>query len=377
MQADILAGLGRYSVILIGAPGILTEELPSLSSTDDILFLKPLSERRARILSVVTDSSNPRFGQPEYYLVYLGTPTSASNETDQPLLGQSKSEIVHWTRIIHVAEGTLEDDIFGKPRLRAVWNYLDDLDKLCGGGAEAAWKRMNPGMHIDIDPEIELDDTGAKDLESQLSEYDHNLRRTIQTSGAKITLLSGNVSIYGANADTQIKLISATTGLPHRILVGSERGELSSSQDRDNLGDRVTERREEFGIPLGRKIIDRLIEYGALPAPKTGVYDISWPDTEDLNEQSKATIALTIAQANQANVLAGGGLILNNDEMRDEIYGLEPLEDEIDADPASDPTDDDPNGDSTTGDSDSDTSVTNDIGKAVLDNILDKSKTAN
>ena len=39
---------------------------------------------------------------------------------------------VHWTRVIHIAESTLENPIYGIPRLRPVYNRLMDIEKVTG-----------------------------------------------------------------------------------------------------------------------------------------------------------------------------------------------------------------------------------------------------
>src|SRR5690606_27397069 len=87
------------------------------------------------------------------------------------------------------------------------------------------------------------------------------------------------------------------TGIPKRILIGSERGELSSEQDENNWAARVTERRGNHATPrIIRPTIDRLIRYGVLPQPAGG-YDVEWPESDSLGEEKRALIAKTKAEA--------------------------------------------------------------------------------
>jgi hypothetical protein len=329
MRADVAAGLGQYSVILLGVSANsdtdYTQPLTSLSGPDDLLYLTTLTQERARIVSFLNDPSDPYHGQPEFYSLSVGTPVNRAGVAVNNLRNSTKWIKVHYTRLIHIAEGMLTDDIYGRPRLRPVWNRLCDLQKVVGGGSEAAWTRADPGIHIDVDPELELSPEAEDDLEAEIEEYRHGFSRLLQTQGGKVNLLQAAVSMFGSNADTIIKLISAVTRIPHRILVGSERGELSSSQDRDNWKDRVNARRNVFAEPLiRRRVIGRFIELGILPEPTR--YDIAWPDPEDLNDKDKAAIALQIAQANQYNTQASAGLILTGDEMRDMYWGQGPAE---------------------------------------------------
>jgi uncharacterized protein len=370
-RTDILANIGSYACLLIGATGKLDTPLPS--RLKDILYLTPLGENHATIQSWDTDKTSPRYGLPLTYQVSLGgDPLFQRGTAFVNSSRTAESIVVHWSRILHVAEGLLEDDVFGTPRLEAVWNNLDDLVKVVGGGAEAAWKRMDPGIQLDVDPELPLDEDAMDALEEQADEYVHGLRRMLQTRGTKMNLLSTTVAGFGPNATSILQLISGTTGIPQRILTGSERGELASTQDRDNWWDRINERRRAFAAPLVREFVNRLIERGVVPAPKststsgatvaglaarrierrlvagkptevrcfvvpvtyynpyshinTGRYSymVSWPEVGPLDSAATAEILSKIAGANQANAQAGGGLILTADETRHYVLGLGP-----------------------------------------------------
>lgn len=321
LRADILAGLGRYSVILIGADGALHQELPRLSGPDAIHYISTFAEDKAKIGRIVGENGgetdNPRYGLPEFYEVSLG----ASGHRQR----------VHWSRVIHVAEGTLEDDLYGKPRLRSAWNRLNDLVKIVGGGAEAAWRRMDPGLHIDMDPKAEVGEVEQAAQAEGIEEYIHGLARVIRTTGTKVNPLSATVAGFGPNADSILQLISAATGIPHRILTGSERGELASAQDRNNWNDRVGERRREFAVPLALAFLNRLIDRGALPEPE--FYEVLWPEIDELDEGEKAEVAGKLAEANKANSEAGGGLLFTADEIRDDVYKKGPREEVEDPTP--------------------------------------------
>lgn len=335
-RADIQAGIGRYGVLFIGAPGKLDTELPMMTGPGDILYFTPLGEDRAKIGDKDKGTESPRFGLPLTYSLKL------SDNTDT---------VVHWTRVIHIVDDPLENDLLGSPRLRAPWNYLDDLEKVVGGGAEAAWKRMNPGMQIDIDPEIEMDKAAEDKLSAELDEYEHGQRRTMRTRGTKVNLLAANVAAFGQNADTIVELISATTGIPQRILMGSERGQLASEQDRSNYADRIADRRRIVATPAVYQLVNRLIIKGVLPRPKGfgqedlrlmvsplralgpvpsigyGYY-IKWPDTGVVGEKELADIVSKVASANQSQRVAGGQMVMTHDEMRRRYLKLGPLPDE-------------------------------------------------
>lgn len=330
-RADIVAGLGRYSVVLIGGPGAdLTQELPRANSkraVEQIGYLSVFSEADATIDpgDLETDFSKPRYGFPNFYRVAGLVP------------GRSKDRKgVHWTRMIHVADGLLENDLYGRPRMLRVWNRLDDVEKVVGGGSEAYWQRVQPGMQLDIDKDVWADlqkdpvklAAAKKAMEDEADEYVHGMRRFMRTSGVKLTELGSDVAAFHNQLDAIIMLISAGTGIPKRILTGSERGQLASTQDDSNWDERVQDRRGNWCGGVVRQFVDRLVNYGYLPKPAQ--YDIRWPEIADLDEHARAEIALTYAKANQA----AGTVVVTSNEIRDRVIGLPPLDEPIPGEPA-------------------------------------------
>jgi hypothetical protein len=230
---------------------------------------------------------------------------------------------VHWSRIVHVADGCLDDHVYGQPRLQRVWNLLDDLEKVTGAGSEAFWLRAHQGYHFDLDKEVELDDTAETQLSDEVDEFVNNIRRAVRTRGVKLTSLGSDVANFDRNVDSIITQISSGTGIPKRILVGSEQGQLASEQDRVNWAERVQDRRNEFAGPtVVRQFVDRLIEHGALPEPSD--YDVRWPQIFDLSDDERAKIAVKYAEINQK----AGKIVVTVDEIRDLTLGLGALPEE-------------------------------------------------
>jgi len=311
-RSDILAGLGHYSIILLGAPGRFDEPLESCPP-QELKYLATFSERDISIDSLVNVPTDERYGHPEYYTVNYTQSTST-----RPM---SFTGRVHHSRAIHVAEGALDHPLFGPPRLEAVWNYLDDLMKVVGGGSEAFWKRVDGGKQIKLDPTLPVPTDAQKaELHTQIEEYTHELRRVLTTRGVDIQDLGSSVSSFGNQVASIMDLIASTTGIPQRILMGSERGELSSTTDQSNYDDRVEDRRNEFAGPsVVRPFVDRLIKLGTLPEPAQ--YYVRWPEMENLNEAQRMALATSAANLN----VAAGETIITPTEIRDKILRLEPL----------------------------------------------------
>src|SRR5688572_9345574 len=148
-RVDTIAGWGRYAILVIGALGEdPSRPLTRVPTPDAVAFLQPYAEDEAAITRLDENVKSPRFGKPELYTI--------SRRAEQATL-KLKAQVVHWTRVVHTpSDLPLEDDIFGYPRLEVVWNRMDDLEKVVGGGAEAFWKVAYGGMQADVEREMEL-----------------------------------------------------------------------------------------------------------------------------------------------------------------------------------------------------------------------------
>lgn len=315
-RVDRAAGIGQFAVLLIGAPGDLHTPLPkSAPNGPGILYLAVHGQGDIEVDELDKATDSPRFGLPTFYKL-------KAKRFSTTLSAATQDKRVHWTRCVHVADGLLDNDLFAEPRLECVWNNLDDLEKIVGGGSEAFWLRAHQGYQFDLDPAVTLDEEGEDALKEEVDEFIHGMRRALRTRGVKVTTLGSDTAEFGANVDAVLKLISSGSTIPVRILVGSERGHLASTQDADNWDERVQSRRDEFAEPfVVRVFIDRLIEFGYLPKPEW--YDVRWPVTE-LPAIEKASLALKMAEVNAKN----GETVFPTSEIRDHAMGWEPLDEE-------------------------------------------------
>lgn len=311
-RADCLDGLGRYSVILIGLSG--QQDLAQPAAKGNLIYLQAYSEQDATITQWDTNASSPRFGLPLTYSINTGTEATA------------RTLAVHWTRVIHVAEGCLRDDVYGKPRLRGIYNWLQDLIKCVGGSAEMYWRGAAPGLHFDIDKEQSAPtEEELTSLKAQIEDYVHGLARTIRTQGVNVHELGKTIQEPTGLFKALMQLVSGTTGIPMRILLGSERGELASTQDDENWKDRVAERQETHAGPMiVRPLVERLILFGALPQPKGGDFTVEWADLTALSEEKRADLAVKVAQALDAYTRGGAELICPPTEFRESVLGWDP-----------------------------------------------------
>lgn len=320
LRADILAGLGQYAVVLIGAPGDLEEPLEKVK-IDDILYLSPFSEKDALIEKIDEEKTSPRFGMPELYNFGRIIPSSTSKGTR---VRSDATRKVHWSRVLHIADGVLDEQIYGTPRLKNIWNYLDDLEKVSGSGSEAYWLRVHQGIQFNVDKDLQMNTTELSDFKEQVEEFSHGLRRHMRTRGMDINVLGSDVSPFSQQVDAILALISGSTGIPKRILVGSEMGHLASTQDRNNWHERIEDRRTEYADPwVVRPFINRLMGMTALPT--VDEYEVRWPHITKMDEGERADVAVKLAGIKGDEVITGP-------EIRDRILQLPPLDKVIDLD---------------------------------------------
>jgi len=288
-QLDKLVGIGQYAVLLFGLDDVKTRQdfsMPASNKTK-FLYLRPLGEGNAKIDMFEEDTNNPRYGMPLYYNLTL----AGENET---------SFRVHYSRILHVAGGMLEGTVKGQSRLEPIYNRLMDLEKLVGGSAEMFWRGARPGYTGKVDDDYTFKEGEEEEIEAQLDEYEHNLRRFLISRGIDLSPMESQVSDPASHVDIQIQMISAPTGIPKRILTGSERGELSSQQDITSWNSLIESRRKGFvENDIIRPFIDMCIGFGILPpAKQPDDYSIVWNQPMfERSAQEKAEVGKIRAQA--------------------------------------------------------------------------------
>jgi len=284
-RGDKLAGIGRFSLLLLGFNDGRDLSLPvntrAITQKDPkILYIQPYSERCVKVKGFNTNAMDENFNKPELYTIFpqnefvLAFNNASLNRKDN-LNGAFD---VHASRVIHMAENCLENSVYGSPRMERVYNVLDDLLKVVGGAAETFWLTGNRGLHIDIDKEMEIDTGDEAALSAEMDEYQHQQRRIIRTRGAKVTAIgSDNPDPTGA-FNMLINMLSGATGIPKRILTGAEAGQLASEQDRANWADRIDERRASWGNPwVIFPIIKKLVAAGYFPREEEIEVTVDWP----------------------------------------------------------------------------------------------------
>lgn len=291
---DRLSRIGQYGVLLFGFDDTtdkndLREEVQNDAK---LMYLQPYGEGSCVITDWETDPTNPRYGFPKRYRLTIQEPTTAGRGSSEA----TRQIEVHADRVLHTAEILLESNVFGIPALMQVYNRLLNLELIVGGSAEMFWQGAFPGYAFIADAETDMAGT-ADDLKAEIDLFVHDLKRYMKLQGLKVEKLSPEVADPTNHVDVQLTVISIATGIPKRILMGSERGELASGQDESHWNDKLHSRRTDYLEPMIlRPFIDKLIQVKALPEPSEE-YSVTWPDLNAPTDKDKADVGKVLSSA--------------------------------------------------------------------------------
>jgi hypothetical protein len=329
-RADRLCGIGHYGTILLGVGGAEGEDLAQPltlkgNTQRELIYVRVFTERLSPIKQYDQKSSSPRYGLPEMYQMEFDDAVDVQSRADARVLHGSQA--VHWSRVIHVTDELASNEVLHVPRLRTSYNRYLDLDKLYGGSAEMYWKGAFPGFHFGTHPQLGGDvEVDTDSMKSMIEEWLNGLQRSVVTSGYAVDSLSPQVVDPTAQIDAHLEAVCLEKDCPKRIFLGSERGELASSQDKGEWNEVVDARRNNHLTPrLIVPVIDRLILIGVLPIPPQG-YGVKWPEIDTMSPADKAKTALLLTQAIAAFIASDGDAVLPLASFLTLVLGFSPKE---------------------------------------------------
>lgn len=318
-RADRLSGIGQFGVLLMGFRNGDSREPLEPNVKNELIYLAAYGEPNVTISEFDEDRNSPRYGLPKFYSL------SSGNQQDGGRSRYRSTIVAHHSRVIHVSEILEQDEVFGTPALLPVYNLLLDLEKVTGAGAEAFWFNARGGMSITADKDAKMTPEDIGDMKQQADDFENQLRRILALRGAEAKMLATTIADPKSNVETILDQIAGAKGMPKRILIGSERGELASSQDESNWDRRVDERQRNYATPtVLMPFVETMISTGNLPQPK-GEFWVEWSNAGELSPERRAEYAGKMATAisTYSNSL-DGALLVPEAEFRSEVLGLPP-----------------------------------------------------
>lgn len=232
-------------------------------------YLKVFPEKLAPVTRWETNPLSPRHGQPCYYSVTFHDPDTHWGASLGTPLGTAE---VHWARVLHVADTSGQassSDVFAPSRMRVVRRHLLDLIKMYGGDAEGFWLACVNYISFETNPQlggsVKINKPAVRDMWERVK---NGLDRAFMLEGLSAKSVAPTPVDPTPHVDKAIEAICIILGCPVRVFKGSERGELASSQDDQAWNDRLRARQRDYVTPrIIVPFVDRLILLGVLPRP--------------------------------------------------------------------------------------------------------------
>ena len=282
--------LSMAPVMMPGTEQTSEGEDPQPRGARRLIYLRVFDESLAQITQYERDPRNPRFGLPVRYLITFNDPRNdPSSAAGLPVA----TAWVHWSRILHFADKLGSNEVLAYPRMKQCYNRLVDLCKIYAASGEGFWQMafaiLSGETHPSLGGDVKMDNRA---IAEQMSKIRTGLKRHLTSAGMAWKTLAPVVSDPTPFKDAGVEAICILLGCPKRVFMGSERGELASSQDDSAWNDRLRHRQLFLLTPrMIVPFIDRLIHMKVLPQPRG--YSVVWPDLESLSDTDKANIANT------------------------------------------------------------------------------------
>jgi hypothetical protein len=334
-RADILSGIGQFGVIVFGISDgkSFSESVDGIDPVTDevtapgkykLLYLKAFQETDVQIVERESEQSSPRFGLPKMYSVTMENPISGGTSS-------SKSERVHWSRVLHLADNRLTSDVFGQPRMKPVYNNLLDARKTAGSAGEGYWRAGLSGIAWGLDPALmdpnaTIAEDKQEEMQDDLEKFYNSMQRYLFSAGLIPHDIAPKLSDPTPFTILQIKLICIAMGVPERIFMGTEEGKLAGGQDRTGWLERVMGRQKNYLTPMVvLPFIKQLQAYGALP-PTQEEPKVDWPDRDSPTEANISDTAVKSTQAMAAYIQGGVNQLMGEQEYLGQVFKKTPDE---------------------------------------------------
>ena len=338
-RADILCRIGSFSVLFVGVPDGLPLTEPVGRVRGDALksiYFRAYAYDGINVAKYDTDETSERFGMPELYQLQV----MGRGDTDKTQ--NTQSIVVHYSRVVHLAESLLDSPIEGIPALEPIYNRIVDIDKATGGSSEAYFRNARGKIGFEIDPEFStelIDNPDAKaSFDTAAKAFTNDWQDQVVAVGAKLSSITTPHADPLNTVKVALWAISGNTGIPIRVLTGEGSGQLAGSEDRLTYNALVSDRQDHVCSVWANHLLEILAATGVITLPDN--YYIAYPLTEPLTEIDEAELANkradTLTKLTTASSSMGGDSI--NLESALTYFGLDDIKvDEMEELPEVDP----------------------------------------
>jgi uncharacterized protein len=290
-RADVLNRIGNFSVLLIGVPDGMDLDKP-LGTANDLsgLYFNPYNYDGIEVLEWDNNPESKRWGKPEKYQLQ----TTSFGEKNKDV--KRNTVVVHWSRVVHMAEGALDSSVEGASALEPVWNKLIDLMKITGGAGEAYFRnaRLQRSLETTGDAAIDSSSAAMSALKENVDNFDNAWDSTLRLQNMTAKNMQVQMISPRDSFDSVVEEISGNTSIPIRILTGKGGGQLAGSEDRASWNGFIADRRESECNTYLMQALEIMASAGLIELPEDAV--IEWPAQASLNEKEQSEVNKTKAE---------------------------------------------------------------------------------
>lgn len=298
-RADILNRVGAFSVLYVGVPDGKAPSEPIEGGGGGHLedtYFAAYAQPSVTVAQYDMDVQSPRYGLPVSYVL---SPSGllASGHTSA-IVDQRQSITVHWSRVVHLAEGALTNRLYGTPYLGPIVHRLLDLHKTTGGAAEAYYRNAAQKFTMDVDKDASMSVAEMEALDTASKAWLNDWKTFIGARGAKFRTHPVDMISPKDTAAVALWEVSAYTGLPIRVLTGEGGGQYKGNEDRAAYNQVINDRQSQVCEGWLLDALRPLDAAGLLTLPER--YFVEWPVPEATDDETRSVVERNEAQAAQA-----------------------------------------------------------------------------
>ncbi|MEQ3653686.1 MAG: phage portal protein [Glaciecola sp.] len=320
---DLRQRVGRYGALVWTVADGKTMDKPlERVNSNRIVSIKPVFESQLDVTQQDDDPTSPRYGQPLYY-------TLQEHEEGARSKWQNKSGQIHWTRVTPLAEGADDGTIYGIPALEAIFNDLIDWDKIKGSGGEGFWRAAAQKFVLQASKESNGSAPKEHELDAlteMLAEMFAGFDSMPYTGGWELKSLDTSMPNPEHFVGTLEKSIAAGSGIPNKVLFGSQSGVKAGDEDTGLFMRLLQSRRENELTDMIEDVMNWLAAHTEITLPEE--LHVEWDDLTAPDAAQKAELAKAMSIINKDAVTTGQDAPFKPNEIRTK-FGADSL-DELD-----------------------------------------------
>jgi hypothetical protein len=301
-KADTLNRIGSFSILFVGVPGgKANEPVQNENGRIEDVYFSAYSQQSVTINKYDDNPESPRYGLPVEYTITPGKQVNNQSGCTSTTTDTRKTFNAHWTRVVHLAEGALDNEIEGLSALEPIYDALNNLQKTSFSASESFWRNcMTKFVTLYENDGKKLTDTQKDTLDTAAKAFANEQQQFYNVKGAKDVKFSDtNVPDPQSSVDTLLKEISAATGIPIRILTGEGAGQLAGNEDKASFNQLISDRQQQWCNLWLSSTLDILTAAGVIGEVPEDTF-FHWPAPKAMDEETESKVRLNNANADLA-----------------------------------------------------------------------------